>query len=100
MIAAFGSAVESQNIDNIRRVYPSLTPTQQRSWQQFFQTVRDVKAQLNVANLDVSNGAAEAQVTGLYTYLNNSTRQTEKLPVAFHMSLKKESGGWRIIQMR
>jgi serine/threonine protein kinase len=100
VIAAFGSAVESQNIDNIRRVYPSLTPTQQRSWQQFFQTVRDVKAQLNVANLDVSNGAAEAQVTGLYTYLNNSTRQTEKLPVAFHMSLKKESGGWRIIQMR
>lgn len=100
VIAAFGSAVESQNIDNIRRVYPSLTPTQQRSWQQFFQTVRDVKAQLNVANLDVSNGAAEAQVTGLYTYLNNSTRQMEKLPVAFHMSLKKESGGWRIIQMR
>jgi len=100
VIDAYGSAVESQNIDNIRRVYPGLTPAQQRSWQQFFQTVRDVKAQLTVANLDVSNGAAEAQVTGLYTYLNNSTRQAEKLPVAFHMSLKKESGSWRIVQVR
>jgi tRNA A-37 threonylcarbamoyl transferase component Bud32 len=100
VIDAYGSAVESQNIDNIRRLYPGLTPAQQRGWQQFFQTVRDVKAQLTVANLDVSNGTAEAQVTGLYTYLNNSTRQTEQLPVAFHMSLKEESGSWRIVQVR
>lgn len=100
VVAAYGSAVESQSVDNIRQVYPGLTAAQERGWQQFFQTVRDVKAQLSVANLDVANGAAEAQVTGIYTYLNNSTRQTEKLPVAFHMSLRKEGGTWQITQVR
>ena len=99
-MAAYGSAIESQNVDNMRRLYPGLTAAQERGWDQFFQTVRDVKAQLSVANLDVTNGAAEAQVTGLYTYLNSSTHQTEKQPVAFHMSLRKEGGSWRITQVR
>ena len=100
MVEAYGNAVESQDLDNIRRLYPGITPAQQRGWQQFFQTVRDVKAQLTVANLDVSNGTAEAQVTGVYTYSNSSTRQTERQPVAFHMSLRRESTGWRITQVR
>jgi serine/threonine protein kinase len=100
IVAAYGSAIESQNVDNMRRLYPGLTAAQARGWDQFFQTVRDVKAQLSVANLDVTNGAAEAQVTGLYTYLNSSTHQTEKQPVAFHMSLRKEGGSWRITQVR
>jgi len=100
IVAAYGSAIESQNVDNIRRLYPGLTAAQERGWDQFFQTVRDVKAQLSVANLDVTNGAAEAQVTGLYSYLNSSTHQTEKQPVAFHMSLRKEGGSWRITQVR
>ena len=100
VLAAYGSAVESQNVDNIRRIYPGMTATQQRGWEQFFQTVRDVKAQLSVANLDVSNGVAEAQMTGSYTYLNSSTRQTEQRPVAFHVSLRREPAGWRIMQVR
>ena len=87
-------------MDNIRRLYPGLTPAQERGWQQFFQSVRNVKAQLSIANLEVSNGTAEAQVTGLYTYSNNSTRQAERLPIAFHMSLRRDPTGWRISQIR
>ncbi len=100
VVAAYRNAVESQNVNNIRRIYPAITAAQQRGWEQFFQTVRDVKAQLSVANLEVSNGTAEAQVTGVYTYLNSSTRETERQPVAFHVSLRREPGGWRITQVR
>jgi serine/threonine-protein kinase len=100
VLAAYGTAVESQNVDNIRRLYPGMTAGQQRSWEQFFQTVRDVKAQLSVSGLDVANGAAEAQMTGTYTYLNSSTRETERRPVAFHVSLRREPAGWRITQVR
>jgi hypothetical protein len=75
-------------VDNIKRVYPGMTAAQQRGWEQFFETVRDVKAQLSVAQLDLSNGTADAQVTGTYTYLNNSTRTTERLPVSFHATLR------------
>jgi hypothetical protein len=100
VLAEYASAVESQSIANIRRVYPGMTAGQQRNWEQFFQTVRDVKAQLSVASLDVSNGTAEAQMTGTYTYLNSSTRLTEQQPTAFHVSLRLERGAWRISQVR
>jgi tRNA A-37 threonylcarbamoyl transferase component Bud32 len=100
VISAYAGAVESQNIDNIKRVYPAMTAEQQRAWEQFFQTVRDVKAQLTVAQLDLPNGTAEAQVTGTYTYLNTSTRNTERVPVNFHATLRREAGGWRISQVR
>ncbi|HEU4648170.1 MAG TPA: serine/threonine-protein kinase [Gemmatimonadales bacterium] len=100
VIAAYAGAVESQNIDNIKRMYPGMTAEQQRAWEQFFRTVRDVKAQLAVAQLDLPNGAAEAQVTGTYTYLNTSTRATERVPVNFHATLRRDAGGWRISQVR
>ncbi len=100
VLAEYASAVESQSIANIRRVYPGMTAGQQRNWEQFFQTVRDVKAQLSLASLDVSNGTAEAQMTGTYTYLNSSTRLTEQQPTAFHVSLRLERGAWRISQVR
>jgi len=100
IVAAYGSAIESQNVDNIRRIYPGMTAAQQRQWEQFFQTVRDVKVQLSVSGLDVANGAAEAQMTGTYTYLNSSTRETERRPIAFHVSLRREPAGWRITQGR
>jgi hypothetical protein len=99
-IAAFASAIESRNVDNIRRVYPGMTPLQQRGWEQFFETVRDVKAQLAVGTLDVANGAADARVSGTYAYRNNSTGRAEVQPVSFRATLRREGGGWRIIQVR
>jgi hypothetical protein len=77
-----------------------MTGVQQRGWEQFFQLVRDVKAQLSLARLDASHGTAEAQITGTYTYLNTSSGRTESQPVSFHASFKNESGRWRISQVR
>lgn len=73
---------------------------QQRGWEQFFQLVRDVKAELSITQIDVSNGTAETQVAGTYTYLNTSTNRTEHQPVAFHATFKLEGGMWRMIQVR
>jgi hypothetical protein len=87
-------------VENIRRVYPAMTPTQQHDWEQFFELVRDVKARLSVMSLEVTNGGAEAQMTGTFTYLNNSTRQTEQRPVAFHVSVRRDATGWHITQVR
>ena len=56
---------------------------QQRGWEQFFQLVRDIKAELTVGRSDVTDATADAQVGGSYTYLNTSTQRTERQPVAF-----------------
>jgi hypothetical protein len=99
-LRAFAGAVESRSVDNIRRVYPGLTVVQQRGWEQFFETVSDVDAELSIDQLDVANGTADARVRGSYGYRNNSTGRTEVQPVAFRAILRREPGGWRIIQVR
>ena len=100
VIAEYSNAVESQNLSDLRRVYPGMTGLQQRGWEQFFQVVRDVKAQLTITQLEVANDTASAQVSGTYTYLNTSTGRTERQPVSFHAALKREGAQWRISQVR
>jgi hypothetical protein len=48
----------------------------------------------------VSNATAEAQVGGTYTYLNTSTQQAERQPVAFRATLRRDGGRWGIAQIR
>jgi serine/threonine protein kinase len=100
VVAEYAGAVESESLDGLRRVYPEMTGLQQRGWEQFFQLVRDVKARLSVARLDVSTGTADAQITGTYTYLNTSSGKTESQPVSFHATFRNEGGRWRMSQVR
>ena len=100
VVAEYAGAVESESLDGLLRVYPGMTGVQRRGWEQFFQLVRDVKAQLSVARLDTSAGTAEAQITGTYTYLNTSSGRTESQPVAFHATFRQEGGRWRMSQVR
>ncbi|MGH7509140.1 MAG: protein kinase domain-containing protein [Gemmatimonadales bacterium] len=100
IVAEYAGAVESMSLGRLQRVYPGMTGVQQRGWEQFFDLVRDVKAQLSVARLDLSTGTADAQVTGTYTYLNTSNGRTETRPVSFHASFRHEGGQWRMRQVR
>jgi serine/threonine-protein kinase len=100
LIAQYAGAIESQSLSDLRRVYPGMTPVQQRGWEQFFQLVRDVKAQLDVDRLDVTDSKAEAQVRGTYTYLNTSTQRSERQPVSFSALLRREGGRWSIVEIR
>jgi hypothetical protein len=77
-----------------------MTPIQERGWEQFFQLVRDVKAELSVTQLDLSSRAAETQVAGTYTYRNTSTGRMEHQPVAFHATFRLDGAHWRMVQVR
>jgi serine/threonine-protein kinase len=100
VVADYAGAIESESLEGLRQVYPGMTGVQQRGWEQFFQLVRDVKAQLSVDRLDVSGNTAGAQVTGTYTYLNSSTGRAESRPVSFNASFAREGGRWRITQVK
>jgi hypothetical protein len=100
VVAEYANAIEAENLERLRKVYPGMTSAQQLGWEQFFALVRDVKARLSVTQLDVSNGAADAQVAGTYSYLNTSTGRTEEQPVSFRAALRREAGQWRMSQVR
>ena len=100
VVGDYANAVEAENLTELRRIYPAMTPAQQLGWEQFFRLVRDVKAELAVERLDVTDASAEAQIGGSYTYLNSSTQRTEHQPVAFHATLHRDAGRWRIATIR
>ena len=100
LIGQYGRAVEARNLGDLKRIYPGMTAVQQHGWEQFFQLVRDVKAQLGVDRLDVTDTRAEARVSGSYTYLNTSTQRSERQPVSFTALLRREGGQWSVTEIR
>ena len=99
-MADYAGAIESRDISRIRRIYPGMTGVQERGWNQFFQLVREVKAQLDVTQLTTSGATAAGRIAGSYTYLNSSTGRTEHQPVSFQAAFQKTDSGWRISEVR
>jgi serine/threonine-protein kinase len=100
LIAEYAKAVESENVANLRRVYPGMTSEQQSGWEQFFKTVHDVKSQLDVRKIDLAGDMGSVLVAGTYTYVNGSTHRSEEQVVSFRATLQKADGVWRIAEVR
>ena len=100
MIADYATALESREIEQLRHTYPGMTAAQQGSWQTFFDRVRNLKATLSIANLNVAGASAEATVSGVYDYDIASTARPERRPVTFHATLARDANGWRITAIR
>jgi len=100
VIDDYARALESRDVGQVRRAYPGLTPAQQQSWQDFFQSTRNIKAGLTVTAVHLSGLTAETIVSGVYEYDNASTGRPERRPVTFRAVLVVDSGGWRLATIR
>lgn len=102
VIADYATALESRNVEQLRLTYPGMTAAQQGSWQTFFDRVRNLKATLSIANLNVAGGgaSADATVSGVYEYDNAGTGRAERRPVTFRATLARDGNGWRITAIR
>jgi hypothetical protein len=96
----YARALESRDVDQVRRTYPGLTTAQQQSWKGFFESVRNLKAGLTVTGVTFAGVTAEAIVSGVYEYDNVSNGRTERRPVTFHALLVVDSTGWRLTTIR
>jgi hypothetical protein len=99
-VEAYARAIESRSVSQIRSAYPGLTATQAQGWEQFFPLVRNLRVRLSMTQLEVSNGGAEATVSGSYEYENTSTGRAERQAVRFRAALTRESDGWHITAIR
>ncbi|HWL40672.1 MAG TPA: protein kinase [Gemmatimonadaceae bacterium] len=99
VIQAYARAIESRDIGAIRRVYPDLTAAQQRGFDQFFRSARDINVTFRVANVEGTASAAEARLVGSYDYVN-SAGQGQHQPVSFAATLRNGGNGWRLVSVR
>ncbi|HWB41479.1 MAG TPA: protein kinase [Gemmatimonadales bacterium] len=100
LFAEYGAAIESRNVDAIRRVYPGLSAAQSREWEEFFGGVGSIEVELEVTGLEVSGETAGAQLDGVYVFEDPGTRRTRREHVAFQAQLRREGGRWRITSLR
>jgi serine/threonine-protein kinase len=100
VIDDYARALESRDVGQVRRAYPDLTSAQQQSWQDFFQSVRNLKAGLTVTAVHLAGLTAEAIVSGVYEYDNATTGRAERRPVTFRAILVVDPGGWRLTTIR
>jgi protein kinase-like protein len=100
VVDEYARALESRDVDQVRRAYPGLTPAQQQSWKGFFESVRNLKAGLTVTAVRFTGVTAEAIVSGVYEYDNAGTGRVERRPVTFRATLAVDSTGWRLTTIR
>jgi len=98
-VEAYARAIESRDISAIRRVYPGLTSDQQRNFEQFFQSARNINVTFRVANVEASGSSADARLVGTYEYVT-SAGKTERQPVSFAATLRHDGNTWRLVSVR
>jgi hypothetical protein len=98
-VAAYARAIESRDIAEVRRAYPGITGNQATGFQQFFSSVRSLKASFSIASLDVNGNSAEGKLAGTYDYVN-SAGKPEQQAVAFQATFRRDAGGWKLASVR
>ena len=99
VISAYARALESLDVSELRRVYPSMTGDQRRAFEDFFHSVRSLRASLGVSGLQVDGATAEAQVTGSFDYVTTSGAD-EHRKVNFGATLRRVQGVWTLATVR
>jgi serine/threonine-protein kinase len=99
VVTAYARAVESRDIGELRRVYPSMTSEQRNAFEDFFRSTRSLQAALSVAGLQVDGSSAEAHLTGAFDYVTTAG-VAEHRPVSFRAALRREGGAWTLVAVR
>ena len=100
LVAAYATALEARSLDAIRRVYPTLQPAQAREWEEFFNAVSDIDVELRVTGLEISGASANAQLAGVYSFTDPSSRRLKHENVGFTARLRRDGGTWLIESLR
>jgi hypothetical protein len=98
-VEAYARAIESRDIGAIRRVNPGLTSDQQRNFEAFFQSARNINVTFRITNIESSGNSGEARLVGGFDYVNAENR-TAQLPVSFAATFRHEGNTWRIVSVR
>jgi len=98
-VAAYARAIESRDVAEVRRAYPGITPAQASGFEQFFATIRSLRAAFSVSSLDVNGATAEGKLAGTYDYLTNAGK-SERQSVTFQATFRHDANGWKLASVR
>jgi len=99
VVESFARAIESGDINSVRRIYPGITSFQQRGFETFFQRAKNINATFRIESFDGTTSSADARLIGRYDFIN-SDGKTDSQPVSFAVTFQREGNSWRLVSMR
>jgi eukaryotic-like serine/threonine-protein kinase len=99
VVATYARAIESRDVAEVRRAYPGATQAQLKGFDDFFKTLRSLRASFSVGSLDVQGDGAEARLSGTYDYLTNAGK-SDRQSVSFQASFRRDAAGWKLTSVR
>jgi hypothetical protein len=100
VIADYARALESRDLNEVRRVYPGLTTAEQATFRQFFASVPQLAAALTINRLIITGASADAIVSGVYEYVDAKTGRPKRDTTAFRATLTQDASGWHLTAIR
>jgi hypothetical protein len=100
LIAAYARALESRDLNEVRRVYPGLTTAEQQAFRQFFESDQQLAAALTINRLIITGASADAIVSAIYEYVDAKTGRHKRDATAFRASLVQDPTGWHLTSIR
>jgi serine/threonine-protein kinase len=97
VIDQYRQAIEAEDLERIRRLYPALTAQQEQAWRTFFGNVSGLVARLEITALDVHGDSARASVVASYEF-RTDRRQTQN--TTFTLRLRRVPAGWQIASVQ
>jgi eukaryotic-like serine/threonine-protein kinase len=99
VVDAYARAVESRDIAPIRRAFPGISAAQASGFEQFFSTIRSLRATMTLGALDMQASSAEGRVTGQYDYVTTAGK-SERQPLDFQATFRKDGSLWKLVAVR
>jgi hypothetical protein len=99
-IGRYAKAIESQRVDKLREAYPSLTPAQQKTWENTFGIATSVNASVRYGTVTKTDDRAEVDFTLLVGYRTSTGTRGSVTPMHQHASLMKGESGWQIVDIK
>ncbi len=91
-------AIEAEDLDALRRVWPGLSGAQIRNFETSFRLMRDLKVTFEVRSLDESGERITVTVRTKYDYFNESSRREETQTFRQVLRLAQREGRWAIVE--
>ena len=93
LLEDFRLAIESRDLERLRRTYPGMTRDQEDSWRNFFGNARDLSVTFTVLESEVSGNAASTRFRATYEFRTNSPQEETAVLTA---RFERTERGWQL----
>jgi len=98
LIDSYKTAFETRDLQGLKTLFESgFTAEDEKAWAKFFQSVKNIKANVTGENMQIGKDNAEVNFAVFIDYANHKDRRQEPLAIKESWTLAERGGKWRVV---